>query len=69
MPATATNSVSYTHLDVYKRQVYLRVGVEAQLKRLSRDRTRPLLLRGDREQVLHDLAQAREPLYLSLIHI
>ena len=40
--------VSYTHLDVYKRQV------EAQLKRLSRDRTRPLLLRGDREQVLHD---------------
>ena len=43
--------------------VYLRVGVEAQLKRLSRDRTRPLLQRGDREQVLHDLARAREPLY------
>ncbi len=43
--------------------VYLQVSVAAQLKRLSRDRTRPLLQRGDREQVLHELAQAREPLY------
>ncbi len=43
--------------------VYLRVGVEAQLKRLGRDRSRPLLLRGDREQVLRDLATLREPLY------
>lgn len=43
--------------------VYLRAGVEAQLKRLGRDRSRPLLLRGDREQVLGDLAAAREPFY------
>lgn len=43
--------------------VYLRVGVEVQLKRLGRDRARPLLQRGDREQVLRDLAAAREPLY------
>ncbi len=43
--------------------VYLHVGVEAQLKRLGRDRSRPLLQRGDREQVLADLAAAREPLY------
>ena len=44
--------------------VYLRVGVDAQLKRLGRDRSRPLLQRGDREQVLRDLATAREPFYL-----
>jgi ethanolamine ammonia-lyase small subunit len=43
--------------------VYLRVGVDSQLKRLGRDRARPLLQRGDREQVLRDLAAIREPLY------
>ena len=43
--------------------VYLRVSVEAQLKRLGRDRTRPLLQRGDREQVLRDLSTYREPFY------
>lgn len=43
--------------------VYLRVSVEAQLKRLGRDRTRPLLQRVDREQVLRDLSVQREPLY------
>lgn len=43
--------------------VYLRVSVEAQLKRLGRDRTRPLLQRPDRAQVLRELAAAREPLY------
>lgn len=43
--------------------VYLRVGVAAQLQRLHRDRSRPLLQRGDREQVLRDLHAVREPLY------
>jgi len=43
--------------------VYLRADIDSQLKRLSRDRTRPLLQRGDREQVLRDLAAFREPLY------
>ncbi|MET0814055.1 MAG: shikimate kinase, partial [Pseudoxanthomonas sp.] len=43
--------------------VYLRVGVEAQLKRLGRDRARPLLQRGDRAQVLRDLTAVREPFY------
>ena len=43
--------------------VYLRVSVEGQLKRLGRDRSRPLLQRGDREQVLRELAITREPLY------
>jgi len=43
--------------------VHLQVSVEQQLERLARDRTRPLLARDDREQVLRDLAQARAPLY------
>jgi shikimate kinase len=43
--------------------VYLRVGIEAQLKRVGRDRNRPLLQAGDHERVLRDLAAAREPLY------
>jgi len=46
--------------------VYLRVSVPAQLERLARDRGRPLLQRPDREQVLHEMAAARDPLYQSL---
>lgn len=46
--------------------VYLRAGLDSQLKRLHRDRTRPLLQRPDREQVLRDLARVREPLYLEV---
>lgn len=46
--------------------VYLRVSVAAQLERLARDRTRPLLQRPDREQVLLDMAAVRDPLYQSL---
>lgn len=46
--------------------VYLRVSVEAQLKRLGRDRTRPLLQRDDRAQVLRELATVREPIYEQL---
>lgn len=43
--------------------VHLHADVAAQLARLARDRTRPLLQRDDREQVLHAMAQARAPLY------
>lgn len=43
--------------------VHLHVDVGAQLARLARDRTRPLLQRPDREQVLRDLATARAALY------
>jgi len=43
--------------------VYLQVSVEGQLQRLSRDRSRPLLQREDREDVLRGLAGARAPLY------
>lgn len=43
--------------------VHLQVDVEQQLARLARDRSRPLLARGDREQVLQALALQRAPLY------
>ena len=43
--------------------VYLRAGLDSQLRRLGRDRTRPLLQREDREQVLREMAAFREPLY------
>lgn len=43
--------------------VHLHVDVAGQLERLARDRTRPLLQRPDREDVLRELAQVREPLY------
>lgn len=43
--------------------VWLRVGVAAQLQRLQRDKSRPLLQRADREQVLADMATVRDPLY------
>jgi shikimate kinase len=43
--------------------VYLQVSVDSQLQRLARDRTRPLLQREDREDVLHQLATTRAPLY------
>jgi shikimate kinase len=46
--------------------VHLQVSVEGQLQRLARDRTRPLLQRDDREQVLREIAAARGPLYAGI---
>jgi shikimate kinase len=44
-------------------EVYLQVDVAGQLERLARDRTRPLLQRDDREDVLRQLSTTRAPLY------
>jgi shikimate kinase len=43
--------------------VYLKVGVEQQLERLARDRSRPLLASGDKRAKLEALAMVRGPLY------
>ncbi|WP_379654930.1 shikimate kinase [Pseudoxanthomonas sp. UC19_8] len=43
--------------------IYLRVDVETQLRRVARDRNRPLLQNVDRRQVLTDLIAVRDPLY------
>ena len=49
--------------------VHLHVGVHEQLRRLSRDRTRPLLQRPDRETVLAAMAQERAPHYADVAHL
>jgi shikimate kinase len=43
--------------------VYLKTSIEKQLKRLSQDKSRPLLQAPDRAQRLQYLAQTRNPLY------
>jgi shikimate kinase len=49
--------------------VYLRTTVEQQLRRLGRDRTRPLLQTPDRRERLARLAEERDPLYEDLADI
>jgi len=43
--------------------VYLKTGIEQQLLRLSKDKSRPLLQAEDRMQRLQELARVRNPLY------
>ncbi|MDW7748004.1 shikimate kinase AroK [Halomonas sp.] len=43
--------------------VYLLTTVEQQLRRTAKDRNRPLLQRGDREQLLREMFALRDPLY------
>ena len=45
--------------------VYLKTSIENQLRRLSQDKSRPLLQSEDRAQRLLDLARVRNPLYES----
>jgi shikimate kinase len=43
--------------------VYLKTNINNQLKRLSKDKSRPLIQADDRKQRLIDLAEVRNPLY------
>ena len=43
--------------------IYLKTSIESQLRRLSQDKSRPLLQTEDRVQRLLDLARVRNPLY------
>jgi len=43
--------------------VYLKTSIDNQLKRLYKDKSRPLLQAEDREQRLQELARVRNPLY------
>lgn len=49
--------------------IYLRTSINRQIKRLSRDKSRPLLQSGDRREKLIRLAKERNPLYEELAHI
>ena len=53
------------------REIEQRTGasVEEQLRRLARDRSRPLLQRPDRAAVLQRLAETRAPLYAQVAHL
>ncbi len=46
--------------------IYLRISVERQLARLSRDKTRPLLQTPDRQVRLRKMAEVRDPIYSEL---
>ena len=48
------------------RVVYLRASINEQVRRTSRDKKRPLLQHSDPRQVLTDLMEEREPLYLEV---
>jgi len=49
--------------------VFLAIGVDEQLRRTRRDRSRPLLQAADRRARLHQLARERDPLYRSVAHV
>ena len=48
------------------RVVYLRASINEQVRRTSKDKKRPLLQSNDPRQVLTDLMEEREPLYLEV---
>lgn len=54
------------HLRTRGFVVYLKSPVEALIQRTKHDRNRPLLQKGNPEQVLRDLMQKREPWYLEM---
>lgn len=49
--------------------VYLETSVREQLARTRRDRKRPLLQTGDREEVLSGLLERRDPLYREIADV
>lgn len=49
--------------------VYLKTALDEQLHRVSKDKRRPLLQVDNRKEVLSNIMQAREPLYLSIADI
>jgi shikimate kinase len=49
--------------------VYLHATLEEQLRRTRGDKRRPLLARGDPEQVLRELIELRDPLYREIADI
>ena len=44
--------------------IYLKASPELLMQRTEKDRNRPLLQNGDRMQIIRELLEAREPLYM-----
>ena len=57
------NGDSRNHLGARGFVVYLQTSVAQQLSRTERGRERPMLSNGDREKVLTELMEFRDPLY------
>lgn len=49
--------------------VYLHAPIDVLVKRTHRDRNRPLLRSGDRQQTLEEIVQARESIYRETAHV
>lgn len=49
--------------------IYLAASPEQLYRRMARDKNRPLLQKGDRRQLIHDLLAERDPLYRSIADI
>ena len=49
--------------------VFLKASVATQLQRTAKDKRRPLLMRPNREQILTELYQQREPFYRELADV
>ncbi len=48
--------------------VHLDITPESVLKRLENDKTRPLLMRDDKESAIRELLNKRKPIYTSVAH-
>lgn len=46
--------------------IYLQTRVEQQIRRLSRDKRRPLLQKPNRREILQEMARVRNPIYESI---
>ena len=60
---TVCNEENRRLLRAHGLVVYLKTSIDNQLKRLNKDKSRPLLQTEDRTQRLMDLAELRNPLY------
>jgi shikimate kinase len=66
VPQTAENRAL---LAAHGTVVYLYTGVAEQLRRTGKSRNRPLLNAGDRQTVLTELLERRDPLYREIADI
>ena len=58
-----TNKAVRNRLSARGIVVYLQTTIDKQVARTQRDKRRPLLQKGDPEQILRNLADERNPLY------
>ena len=49
--------------------VYLEASIQLQLERTEKDKSRPLLSNGNKEEILKALKKERDPLYQEISHI